>query len=87
MEYYAKSYIGQDIPNMPQIKINNNFCKGCMLCIPVCPNDALEISHLLNAYGIHYAAFKRDGVCTGCKNCASICPDVAIEIYNGKIED
>ncbi|MGR3219513.1 MAG: 4Fe-4S binding protein [Candidatus Anammoxibacter sp.] len=34
---------------MPRIKINEKFCKGCMLCIPVCAHDALEASKMLNA--------------------------------------
>lgn len=66
---------------MPKIKINNDYCKGCMLCIPVCPHDALEVSKTLNVYGIHIAAFRKDGICSGCKNCATICPDMAIEVF------
>lgn len=66
---------------MPKIKIINNYCKGCLLCIPVCPCDALEASKALNDYGIHIAAFKTDGKCTGCTNCATTCPDLAIEVF------
>ncbi len=66
---------------MPRIEINEKYCKGCLLCIPVCPFDSIEVSKSLSAYGIHIAAFKKDGKCTGCKNCATVCPDMAIEIF------
>lgn len=52
-----------------------------MMCVPVCPHDALEVSGFLNTFGIHIASFKRDGTCSGCQNCATICPDLAIEVY------
>lgn len=52
-----------------------------MLCIPVCPHDALEMSESLNVYGINIASFKKDGFCSGCRNCATICPDSAIEVF------
>ncbi len=66
---------------MPRIEINKDRCKGCLLCVPVCPHDSLEISIALNVYGIHIAAFKIDGICSGCTNCATVCPDAAIEVF------
>jgi len=66
---------------MPKINIIQNRCKGCLLCIPVCPHDAIEVSKELNDYGIHIAAFKIDGKCSACTNCAIVCPDLAIEVF------
>ncbi|MCR4293403.1 MAG: 4Fe-4S dicluster domain-containing protein [Candidatus Kuenenia sp.] len=67
---------------MAVIKIKENYCKGCLLCIPVCHHNSLVISENLNDQGLHPVRFKEDGKCDGCKKCAIICPDVAIEIYN-----
>lgn len=64
-----------------KIKIDPEFCKGCELCLSVCPTHALYISEKTNSQGIHFAAFDSDKPCTACKFCALICPDCAIEVY------
>ncbi len=62
------------------VKISGNCCKGCQLCITVCPKKVLELSKGLNAKGHHIAEAVRLGDCIGCLQCADICPDAAIEI-------
>ena len=54
-------------------------CKGCELCIPVCPPRVLEMSAEVNALGFRFPIL-RDG-CTGCELCAEICPDYCFEVY------
>ena len=66
---------------MSEVKILEKFCKGCGLCVWVCPKEALEISSKVNAAGIRPAVPKADAECTACLNCAVICPDAAIEVY------
>ncbi|MGR3309571.1 MAG: ATP-binding protein [Candidatus Brocadiales bacterium] len=68
---------------MATIKIKQQYCKGCMLCIPLCPHKSIIVSNTLNNYGIHPVVFKENGECNGCKGCALICPDMAIEIFTG----
>ena len=63
-----------------KIKINSERCKGCGLCITVCPRQALAISRDSNTLG-HFPAEVISAECTGCSLCALICPDVAIEVY------
>ena len=65
------------------IKIDENLCKACELCISVCPDNAISLSDRLNHKGYHPAEFvlKR---CKGCALCAVICPEIAIEVYRGK---
>lgn len=67
---------------MAKIKIDKDKCKGCMLCISVCPKGLIRKFKKLNKRGIH-AVLVRDlnGECTGCAMCAIICPDVCIEVY------
>ncbi|MBN1627976.1 MAG: 4Fe-4S dicluster domain-containing protein [Deltaproteobacteria bacterium] len=68
-----------------RITIDRERCKGCYLCISVCPNQVIKISRSLNQQG-YYPAEPEDKVnngkgCTGCAMCALICPDIAIEVY------
>ena len=61
--------------------IDEARCKGCELCIHVCPEGALELSPALNQFSYHPVRFKEDGNCTGCALCAQVCPDVGIEVH------
>ena len=68
---------------MAVIVIKKTYCKGCLLCVPVCHNKSLVVSETINEYGLHLdKKFREDAECDGCKKCAIMCPDVAIEIYN-----
>ena len=62
------------------VKIDIELCKGCDLCVQVCPVQVLEMSASLNKLGYRYPTL-HDG-CTGCEMCALICPDFCItEVY------
>ena len=67
------------------ITIDRERCKGCYLCIEVCPNKLIFISDRLNQQGYYPAEAKeneKDGKgCKACMMCSTICPDVAIEVY------
>jgi len=83
---YANSQGRTDVKG--RIEIDRDLCKGCGLCITVCPKEQIEISDELNSSGYYPAAFKGNAVndvslikCTGCALCAITCPDVAIEVY------
>lgn len=67
---------------MPEIKINENECKGCGLCILACPKKIIELSKdHVNSKG-HYPAVCREmNKCIGCAMCATMCPDVCIAVY------
>lgn len=60
--------------------IDSNRCKGCGLCITVCPKKVLEISTDVNTKGYFPAYQVRPGDCIHCTACCMICPDVAITI-------
>ncbi|MCX5873926.1 MAG: ferredoxin family protein [Deltaproteobacteria bacterium] len=71
-----------------RILIDRERCKGCRLCITVCPKKQIEISPKLNTKGYYPANFLEEDIpdtgkieCTGCALCAITCPDVAIEVY------
>jgi len=66
---------------MPKIKIRQDRCKGCELCILYCPKGSIVLCEGLNKRGVKAAKFKKDADCTGCAFCALICPDCAIEVF------
>jgi 2-oxoglutarate ferredoxin oxidoreductase subunit delta len=68
------------------LKINKNRCKGCQLCINVCPKKHLKMSVAFNKSGLHFIEEDQENECIGCKNCVIICPDTAIELYQEEEE-
>ncbi len=62
------------------IKVSSDYCKGCQLCITVCPKKVLGMSKAMNTKGHRHADALRPADCIGCLQCADICPDAAIEI-------
>jgi len=61
--------------------IDKEMCKGCELCISVCPEEVLVMSKKINKLGMPYPQFQKKELCTACKFCAIICPDCAIRIF------
>ena len=66
---------------MARIQINTTRCKGCALCVTLCPEGLIEMGKQINENGYFFAVFREDGSCRGCALCAKICPDVAIEVW------
>jgi len=66
-----------------RIEVNDLYCKGCGLCLTVCPKQVIAIDHdRLTPKGYHPAMLADpEGACTGCAICAVICPDAAITVY------
>lgn len=62
------------------VEVDTEKCKGCGLCVEVCPKEVLVIGHDVNSMGWLYAETRNPDLCTGCKQCALICPDAVIKI-------
>ena len=55
-------------------------CKGCELCISVCPKHILGLADSPNIKGYRPAECHDPDSCIGCASCAKICPDSIITI-------
>lgn len=66
---------------MPKIVVNSAICKGCSLCVQICPQKIVAIKQALNEKGYHFAEQTDEQKCSGCKLCAIMCPEAAIEVY------
>lgn len=55
-------------------------CKGCELCVSVCPKHILALDSTANAKGYRPAVCVDTAACIGCASCAKICPDSIITI-------
>ena len=59
-------------------------CKGCGVCVPVCPTDVLKLAENVNGKGYHYAHMADPDACIGCSSCGLVCPDTVITVYRTK---
>ncbi|MBW1695592.1 MAG: 4Fe-4S dicluster domain-containing protein [Deltaproteobacteria bacterium] len=60
--------------------IDRDRCKGCGLCVNVCPKKVLEMSKEVNTRGYFPAYQARPEDCIYCTLCCIMCPDVAITV-------
>ena len=64
-----------------KIIISELYCKGCGLCIEVCPKSIIELEETkITAKGYHPAYCVDESKCIACSNCALMCPDSAISV-------
>lgn len=66
---------------MPVIKIAEEYCKECGLCVEACPKKILRISERLNVKGYKVVEQTEPDKCVGCAACAKVCPDAVISVY------
>ena len=64
-----------------KVTFNTDICKGCELCIEVCPVNIIVMDESkINAKGFHPATVIEMEKCIGCGNCAITCPDSVIKV-------
>jgi len=70
---------------MKSIIFDEEKCKGCELCVTVCPKKIIALDKdKINKKGYNPAGVKEQDLCISCAQCAIICPDVVIKIENDK---
>jgi len=67
---------------MTRVEINQAWCKGCYICINVCPRDVLDVNQDEWRRSFHPVYVKQIDRCTLCRNCELLCPDLAIEVID-----
>lgn len=60
------------------IIVNERYCKGCQICIQLCPKHVLELSKQVNNRGYYVSQAVDTSACTKCLQCQLLCPDFAI---------
>lgn len=66
---------------MVEFTINEARCKGCGLCVSVCPKRLLKLSaDKGNDSGYHPVEMRDEEACLACGACFRICPDTVITI-------
>ncbi|OAA31884.1 tungsten formylmethanofuran dehydrogenase [Kosmotoga arenicorallina S304] len=68
------------------VEIDEERCKGCGLCISVCPKKVLDFADHFNSKGYHPATQVDKENCIGCGFCYMMCPDTAITVYRENVE-
>ena len=70
---------------MTHIEINHAWCKGCQICVEVCPRDVLVLAAEVSDKGFRPIVVEKIENCTGCIMCELMCPDLAITVE--KVEE
>ncbi|MDD2763445.1 MAG: 4Fe-4S dicluster domain-containing protein [Opitutaceae bacterium] len=65
----------------PEVIFAEDLCKGCELCVTVCPTKILKLDTTrVNIRGYHPAIVYNLAECSGCGSCAKMCPDSVITV-------
>lgn len=59
---------------LKELRINDEWCKGCGICVVFCPTKVLELDERDKAVAV------RPGDCIACILCELRCPDLAISV-------
>ncbi len=66
------------------IAIDNDYCKGCTVCVEICPVDVLEMVPVGTRWQGSVVVVKDIEACIGCELCELQCPDFAIGVDKPK---
>lgn len=66
---------------MAKLTFRTDLCKGCGLCVSVCPKKVLVLAtDQINKKGHHPVTAVNEDACIGCAFCATMCPDCCIKV-------
>ena len=68
----------------PKIEVNEDWCKGCYICVEICPKGVFGKSTRLSKIGVYPAKAERQAQCILCRDCEIHCPDLAITVSEGE---
>ena len=68
-----------------KLTFKTDNCKGCGLCVDVCPKHVLALAEdQINKKGHHSVVALHIEDCIGCAFCATMCPDCIIKVEKGE---
>jgi 2-oxoglutarate ferredoxin oxidoreductase subunit delta len=67
--------------------IDDRFCKGCLLCLQVCPKKLFERGVQRSRGGYSMPHVGNPEGCTSCLLCEMTCPDLALTVVVEDEED
>jgi len=59
---------------LPEIEIRESWCKGCEICVVVCPQNCLKMDDAKKAFVVD------NSTCIRCMLCEWLCPDLAVNV-------
>ena len=65
---------------MHKLWVDERYCKGCLICVEVCPTKSIVSSETINAKGYVIPVENDMASCKVCGLCELMCPDFAIAI-------
>jgi indolepyruvate ferredoxin oxidoreductase beta subunit len=63
-----------------ELEIHAAWCKGCDICVKMCPERCLRLDER------RVAVLVDPNACTGCRICEMLCPDFAINVHVRQME-
>jgi 2-oxoglutarate ferredoxin oxidoreductase subunit delta len=82
MRVFARTPIDLAEVRVPQgqVYLIPERCKGCNICIELCPQEVLRVSNQTNAKGYHLPEIvpSKERACVHCEFCSVVCPEFAI---------
>ena len=63
-----------------KIHIDKVLCKGCGICLAICPKKVYGVSKKRSSYGSPMPEVVLESECIGCRLCERLCPDAAINV-------
>ncbi len=67
-----------------EILIDDRYCKGCHLCIAVCPRQVMARGEKRSRAGYAMPQVTRLEECISCMLCEMTCPDMALTVVQEK---
>jgi len=70
-----------------KIIIDEDFCKGCNICVEICVPEVFTISEKINTKGYYVPIPTFIEKCNGCQLCDLSCPELAVILEEIPISD
>ena len=76
------NFMEQDITaaGPAHVRLDRERCRGCLLCLDICPNELFVRDSQPNAAGALPALMQYQDYCINCMKCVAICPDQAFDV-------